>query len=266
VTPTTRLREALEATREEALALDRDALVMINVEIPQATITVRGCLEALQRLRPEVAGAFNTLDLAQYDKIERYTLALMQAHSEYLATARPAAPAPLLTQQLKVLRLVLLSDLGAVVQRKLIDGSHLDGLRGSNGSKNTATDVLTMCALVRDKWSVLEGRTAITMRDVEHAEVLADELHAALARIAQADGAVAAAAELRLRVYTLFFNAYGQARRAIAFLRWSEGDADELAPSLLAGRQKRKAKPKPEVSDPAPAALPPDPEFGLLGP
>ena len=48
-------------------------------------------------------------------------------------------------------------------------------------------------------------------------------------------------AERRSRAYTLFVRAYDQCRRAAAYLRWNEGDADEFAPSLFTSRGPRKA-------------------------
>lgn len=46
-------------------------------------------------------------------------------------------------------------------------------------------------------------------------------------------------AERRQRAFTLFANAYDQCRRAATYLRWNEGDADELVASLHGGRTRR---------------------------
>ncbi|MFS8069892.1 MAG: hypothetical protein ACMG6S_26300, partial [Byssovorax sp.] len=46
----------------------------------------------------------------------------------------------------------------------------------------------------------------------------------------------AEAADRKLRAFTLFTNAYDQVRRGVMYLRWDEGDADSLAPSLYKGR------------------------------
>ena len=40
----------------------------------------------------------------------------------------------------------------------------------------------------------------------------------------------------------LVLNAYGQARRAVSFLRWEENDVDRYVPSLWSGRGKRRSK------------------------
>jgi len=43
---------------------------------------------------------------------------------------------------------------------------------------------------------------------------------------------VRAAADARNRVFTLLTRRYDQVRRAVVFLRWDEGDADRIVPSL----------------------------------
>ena len=249
------LRDALDAVRAEALALDAESLRQVKVDIPTAAITVRGALPALQRLRSDVAAAFREVDLVQYDRIELYTRALTQANGEYLATSGGVTEVPALTEQLKDIRTTLLTDMRTAVRRKLIDRSHLDGLQGAKGAKNTATDVITLCALVRKQWAVLDGRTAIALGEIDQAEQLAEELQSALARAENANSGVAAAAELRQRVYTLFFNAYDHARRAVIYLRWDEADADDIAPSLWAGR-KQKSNNGEEAPAPAPGTQP----------
>jgi len=47
---------------------------------------------------------------------------------------------------------------------------------------------------------------------------------------------VAAATDIRQRVFTLFYNLYDEIRRAVSFLRWHHEDADSIIPSLYAGR------------------------------
>ena len=65
----------------------------------------------------------------------------------------------------------------------------------------------------------------------------------------------AEAAEIRQQAFTLFVNNYDQVRRAISFLRWNEGDVDDIIPSLYAGRSTGKRKNGSDVL-PAPAANP----------
>ena len=44
-----------------------------------------------------------------------------------------------------------------------------------------------------------------------------------------------------MRAFTLFSRAYDATRGAVTYLRWNEGDADDIAPSLYKGREGRSA-------------------------
>jgi len=50
------------------------------------------------------------------------------------------------------------------------------------------------------------------------------------------------ASEARLRAFTRLIRVYEGARRAVGYLRAPEGDADTIAPSLYAGRPRRRPK------------------------
>ena len=49
-----------------------------------------------------------------------------------------------------------------------------------------------------------------------------------------------AAADTRIRAFTLLTLTYDQARRAVIYLRWEQGDVQRIAPSLYTGRGGRK--------------------------
>ena len=54
--------------------------------------------------------------------------------------------------------------------------------------------------------------------------------------------------------FTLFANSYDQLRRAVTYLRWEQGDADAILPSLWArSGAGRPAKGEPDPVDPTPA-------------
>jgi hypothetical protein len=51
---------------------------------------------------------------------------------------------------------------------------------------------------------------------------------------------VAETSEARQRAFTLFMTTHDRVRRIVHYLRWNEGDADEVAPSVYAGRKRGK--------------------------
>src|SRR5688500_269126 len=60
----------------------------------------------------------------------------------------------------------------------------------------------------------------------------------------------------RKRAYTLLVRSYNEVRRVISFLRWHDGDAEDIAPSLhTAGRAARRSD-EEAAEEPEPAAAP----------
>jgi hypothetical protein len=57
--------------------------------------------------------------------------------------------------------------------------------------------------------------------------------------------------------FALLVHAHGQTRRAVAYLRWNEGDTDTIAPSLFKGRGDRDASPSDTATEPEDVAAPP---------
>jgi hypothetical protein len=118
--------------------------------------------------------------------------------------------------------------------------------------------------MLREQWATIAGKTAIDAAELDEGEALAEQLTRAIGGRLSNPAQLTAAADARQRAFTLFINAYDQARRVAAFLRWAEGDADKLVPSVYGTRASRTPKtdtPPVErpVNDPAHAALPTEP-------
>jgi len=146
------------------------------------------------------------------------------------------------------------SDAHALVQRGILAPESLAALKGVTGHKNIASDVLTLTTLFRTNWQRLTGRTCITLAELDEADAALDALITDLGLREQTPMTKEANAIERQQAYTLFVNAYDQIRRAISFLRWDQGDVDEIAPSLFGGKRRRAAT---EAEPPAESATTP---------
>jgi len=65
--------------------------------------------------------------------------------------------------------------------------------------------------------------------------------------------------EIRARAFSLLMRTYGQVQRAVEYLRWDHGDAQEIAPSVYTGSRggrRQAAQPADDVVAPAPAVVP----------
>jgi hypothetical protein len=118
-----------------------------------------------------------------------------------------------------------------------VDGNRLKELKGAVGYKNVAVDIALLVTLLRERWSVVSSKTALSSDELHAAETLADQLITAVGQREQAPLVVAAAADSRQRAFSLLVKTCDQARRAVIYLRWNKDDVESIAPSLYAGRQ-----------------------------
>jgi len=230
-----RFEAAYDRLLPEIDALPASALVVINIDVPSAVTSAIGAWREISTLRSELAAKLKDFDLAQFDKLEAYALATGHAHALYMAASAPAGLTQLSEEVAKV-RELLLSDAVALAKRGVFDGQKLKELKGPPGYKNIAFDLLALVAMFREKWSVLDGKTLIQPAELKAAQLLADRLISAVGEREQTPVQAVDAAERRQRAFSLFVNAYDQARRAIQYVRWAEGDVDSIAPSLYSGR------------------------------
>lgn len=252
-----RLRNAYQQLVEEIRAVPDSELIAINLDIPTAVTTALGALPDIRALRDRIVKELPAFDIARFDKLEGYTLAVGHAHALYLAASAPAESIPALSEAAADTREVLLSDASALAKRGMLDGQRLKELKGPVGYRNLAFDLFTLATLMREQWAKISAKTAVQLSELDQAETLADRLLTAIGEREQGPASVAATAETRQRAFALFVNSYDQARRAVSHLRWNEGDVDAIAPSLYAGRNSGSRRKNGDSETPAPAPTAP---------
>jgi hypothetical protein len=134
------------------------------------------------------------------------------------------------------LRGILHGDMITLISRGFINPTAINLYAGLSGYKNVASDLQIQGQVFKDNSSKIEGKCAATVTEVKKSLKLAARLLRLAGQKEQRPVIVAEAADMRKRAFTLFCRAYVDARRVILFLRWYEGDADTIAPSLYAGR------------------------------
>lgn len=245
-----RARESLDKVRPAMAALEPDELVPVNTDPFTAVSTARAVLPKLLSLRDQLVELPN-FDPKHLDNLETYALATLQAHTNYLASNAPPEQLQERIVEATMLREQLLSDATALANRGYISGASLDKLKGSIGFRNVASDVLTLANLLRGAWSKVSTKTGVTEAELERAEMLGEDLNSDIG-VKTVTPAVAAAVTLeRQQAFTLLTRAYDQLRRAVAYLRWDEEDADDFAPSFYAGRQRRSSSDSDDRTEPA---------------
>jgi hypothetical protein len=251
----TEFADGFKRVEAEIRALPEAELVPVNIDVQGAVTTVLGALPELSALRPELV-ELKDFDLASFDKLRDYSLALGYTHAMYRVAAGPSDSLTALATELTELRDMLEADATALAKRGILDEAQVSKLRDGSGYKNIAFEVVGLVGLLRDRWDAIQGRSAISETELEHAGQLAQELVTKLGVREQAPAVAGAAAVLRQRAFTLFANTYDEVRRAVSYLRWHENDVDEIAPSLFAGRGGRGAPPDPATDSTVPYGTP----------
>jgi hypothetical protein len=259
VVPQPRLRAALEQVRPAMQKLEEDDLLQISVDPFVAVSTARGALQRIMKYHGRIV-ALPEFDRVYIDDLETFARATHFTQTLLQAASAPPENFAALVSECTALRETLLNDATALAKRGLISDAPLQSLKGASGHKHVASDLMTICNVLQAAWPKLAGKTCVTDAELERAEILSDQLINDIGAREQAPATIAAVALERQQAFTLFMTAYDQIRRAITYLRWEEGDADEIAPSLYAGRggSRKKAaselEKKPEV--PVTAATP----------
>lgn len=233
-------KHALLSLEGELLALPRESLLVVNLDLPTLVLIALGAAPRVREHRAELVRLVGEEMVRCVDRLELVAEAAGHAHVRFLA-----APAPPHLTQLSAavleMRALLLLDVQSLIQRKLLPPELLAQLHGAKGYKNQYFGLLFLASALRDSWDAIEHATPLELADLDRAEALANELGSAIAL----RGVLAPhpAIEMRQRAFTLLVSTYDQVRRLVSFLRWSERDVEEIAPSFYAGRRRGRRAP-----------------------
>jgi hypothetical protein len=251
--PTTRIEPVtpraplIEALREELLAIPEAKLAPINVDLVAAAFVVLGVAPNICARRDELVALCGETMTSCVDRLELLAYATLEAQAALQATASGADLAELSREALNIRR-VLVAEVRLLISRKLLPPGSIRGLPGTNGFRNQWGDLLQLTQLLLAHWDQVASRTGLTLDEVRNAEATAARLAMALG--ARDHALRSEAATMRLRAYSLMVSTYDDARRVISYLRWKEGDADRIAPSLYAGRSNGRGRREPVVTGP----------------
>ncbi len=234
---------AYEKTLPATEVIEPDELLTLNVDAAGAVTMALGTLKRVMQFRDRAA-ALPEFDVAAFDELEQHALAMGHAHTLYMGVSAAPETIQQLNEEGLQLRNVLFADASALAARKLISGDRIGEMKANIGYQNLAFDLMALAQVLRNSWSSISSKTAVTTDDLDRAELIGDQLMNALSDRAVSPQSVSEVATQRQRNFTLLVRTYGQVRRAVAFLRWSEGDVETLAPSLYSGRGNSNVKKK----------------------
>lgn len=208
-----------------------------------------GVLPEVKALREEILKHLPTFEIDRFDKLEDYALALSHAHARFLSATQKSDDFEPLVEQAASMRERLLAEARSLVHHGVVSSAQLSQLKGAHGSKNIATDLMTLTNVMQEAWPAIQGKTLTTADDLDVASRLGTRVLRAIGLREQGTAGVAEVTDMRLRAYTTLLMAYDDARRAIQYLRSAMDDADDIAPGLHPGRPGRRSS-VPEVAPP----------------
>ena len=253
---------AYDAVFSEIEAVPQDEVLRVNLDISRAVSRVLGALPAINALRPQMT-TLPGFDASKHDKLETYALAAWYAHILAMPPSSTDSPLQPLLVEAAPLRDDMLKAAEMLAHFGIFDQAHVDDIRRGSGYIDVANDLVSLHAIFKKKWSEVAAKTPITPQQVDRAEELGTEVLTKLGARLQPNGEPIITGEAvarRARAFTLFMGAYDRVRRHVSFLRWDDGDAELIAPSVFMKSAKRKAvAPAEPVTEEVAAVVTPPP-------
>jgi hypothetical protein len=254
----------------EIAALPREEARPFTVHVPSAAMLGLGSLPKMLAFREAMIATLVAPPLEALDKLNDYALTAVRAYAYLALRDDGETRVRTLLAEASPLRERLLASAELLVTFGLLDAKKVAAIRRGTGRLDTAQDLLALARLFLGAWPSLASKTPLTRAEIERADALGDLLVTALGCQQQGTDGSDEPDELDdqlAKAYELYRRAYEACRRAILYLRFYEGDADEIAPPL--GQSRRRARrpgadapnddepggdaPPPAPADPAPA-------------
>lgn len=251
------VKEAYGRVKADWASLDADQLLQVNLDLQLALQTILGAWPEIKALRDQIGQELPAFDVARFDKLEDYALALMYVQARYVMATKPPDDLLELVAEAARLRDRLYADAHALMQRALFDSRKLEGLKGGNGYKNLASDLQALATELEAILPTIQGKAGTTTEELQAATQMATRLTRIVGVREQSPAVMAALTDERLRAFTQVIKTYEDARAAVGFLRRRQGDVDDIAPNLYSGNTKARNANEPPVVAPVPLGQPP---------
>ena len=249
--------ERLAAEMAGLIDQDTDA---VNMDVSAAVTQTLGLWDKFRTYLPAIMENKN-VDGVRVSKLRDYALNLIYWQGSATYAAAPADALTSMIEKGMALRDRTLADLAALANHGVLDSGALTNFRGTNSHRKLAQDLIGLSNLVHERWALIGGKSMISLASMDEAATLGEAI---LQGLGDRERMPTHSLVQRDKAFTLFVRAYDEARRAILFLRWHEGDADTILPSLYKGRRSAKKResdtdgaPRPPVATPAAQAAAP---------
>jgi hypothetical protein len=240
--------EAFASVESELAALSPEELAPITVEISAAVTAVLAAAPRIREHRDAVAEQLPKHPIGFIDNLATYAHAAWYAHLAHTYAAGNPEASKALIEEAQKLRDDLLIAAEALAHRGLLNAEAVAKVRKGSGNADAANDLVTLASLFSSDWGRVSGKTAVERHEIDRAAEIGPAVMVMLAVKKQPTKNSDTEGQ-RSRAFTLLSRAYDSCRQALAYLRWKEGDADAIAPSLTRKRPGRKPGKKADEAE-----------------
>lgn len=235
------LRADFDASQKQREAIEADA--RYSYDLSAGYVLVSSVLPTLRTFEPQLEKALPEFDTKLLQTVEVYGRAALYAQGVDRSTTSNNGDAHAkLVEELESLYGRLYRNADFLSGEGLFSRAVLNNARTGTSVRDRAADLRTLAIEFAENESALSGRTLVTRDVIERAFAVAQAVLDSLAAREALTEAQLAAQRDRQRAGVLFYRAYNEIRRAISWLRWNEGDADKLAPSLHSLNARRSSR------------------------
>lgn len=215
-----------------AQALDPKDIMQVNLD-PGAIVFVAVAVAERMMAYRDTLAHLPAFDASALETLQPASLALSLAHSDYLVATAPKDSLPDLAERAGKIQSEFEAWLPGLTFAGLIDGTRFDGLRTPVGFRDRvyALNAYTRAFRGAD-WNAIKAKSTLTDELLREAELICQRMTAIVGRREINPQKIAAMTDMRARMFTLVVSRYDELRRAAVFLRWHQGDADTVVPSL----------------------------------
>lgn len=254
--------KAYERVKAELEALPVDELSPVNLDIVSATSIALGVADRIGAHRERMS-KLPEFDIRSVDNLIDYAKATWYVYVNNLPAPEPSDAAQLMSETAALRSKMLMWAVPLVGAGKFDEGA-VAKIREGSGNKDTPSDLVALVGLYRSKWDEVKSMCGITEDDLNRGAQIGPAAFALVSRREFQESGMSDGTLRVRRAWTLLDRAYNQCRRALGFLRFDDGDADTLAPSLR--RNTGRPSPSPEQPHPPapPAPTPPEPKAATV--
>lgn len=222
----------LALVQPELDALREDQLIMIYADPMTTSSSIAARSARIRSIVPEIRVHAPTFDLRTIDMLEPAAAALAYLHARCLGRVEGSKEAAERLAALQSKKEPLELSARLCLQFAGLDSSAVDRLlRASNGYTNTASTILALVELHYDEHGHVRPRAPLTVAELDGYRRDAMELGFFSAKRKEPTVDPALMAQ-RLRAFSLAIRCYNKARSVLAYVRYEQGDADEIAPPI----------------------------------